>query len=205
MVEPNGPNATGDPPAGVVWAAPAEYGQPAATDAKNGVAAPLLAGFSIALLAGVAQAPTSFRWAGPTILLLILAIGAFVLCIQLGFNSRAKLYSRAEALAWGPVNDLPAERDEQIRAQIQRAHLASWFRSQRHTQLSYNAAVTMLALALSLVAAPPVAAVQDQADQAWRWVAFGVGLALTALEAGWTLHNEYRIIRRSRRATRRPA
>ncbi|SCL22088.1 hypothetical protein GA0074692_1325 [Micromonospora pallida] len=188
-----------------MWAAPAEYGQPAATDAKNGVAAPLLAGFSIALLASVGQAPSSFRWPGAVILVLLLVVAAFVLSIQLGFRSRARLYSRADALAWGPVNDLPAEQDEEIRARIQRAHLASWFRAQRWVQLAYNTAIGLLGLALTLVAAPPTSygggAAVAGSEAAWRWTAFGVGLLLTGLEVGWILRDEYRRLRARRTPT----
>jgi hypothetical protein len=178
----------------VVWASPGEFGQPAATDTRNGAVAPLLAGFSIALLATVGQAPTGFRWPGATILLLLCAAGLFVLSIQLGFRSRSLLYSREDALSWGRINDLPEELDERVRAEIQRRHMALWRRSQRSVQLSYNGAVATLALAVSCVAAPPQAygsQALDTPEQVWRWAASLLGITLTALQTGWIVRDEY--------------
>lgn len=174
------------PATGIRWASPGEFGQPAATDARTGVATPLLAGFSIALLAVISQSPASFRWPGPTIFLLVLTVGLFVISLQVGFRSRSKLYSRDEALSWGRINDLPPEIDEALRADIQERHMRIWRRAQRVVHLFYNAGIAALGLALSLTAAPPVSG----SEQLWRWFAFALALILTALEIGWIVCDE---------------
>ena len=180
------PPEEGSPAGGVRWASPGEFGQPAATDARTGVATPLLAGFSIALLAGICQSQASFRWPGPAIFLLVLAVGLFVISLQIGFRSRSKLYSRDEALSWGQINDLPAEVDEALRADIQRRHMRAWRRAQRAVHFFYNTGIAVLGLALSLTAAPP----PSSPEQMWRWSAFALGLMLTALESGWIVRDE---------------
>jgi hypothetical protein len=190
------------------WGSPGEFGEPAAADARTGVATPLLAGFSIALLAVVSQSPASVRWPGPTIFVLILAVGLLVISLQVGFRSRSKLYSRDEALAWGRINDVPADVDEVARAAVQQEHLKQWHRAQRTVRRCYNTGIAALGVALSLTAAPPLTA-RPGAEQSWRWAAFALGLALTAAEVSWTVRDEliYRRLARvkARQAWREPA
>lgn len=188
----------GSPASPVQWASPGEFGQPAATDTRTGVATPLLAGFSIALLAGISQSPSSFRWSGPAIFLLILTVGLFVISLQVGFRSRGKLYSRDEALSWGRINDLAPEQDEALRADIQASHMKIWREAQRAVHFYYNAGIVTLGLALSLTAAPPAGG----PEQDWRWSAFALGLALTGLEMAWIIRDEV-VHRRLRRMVSR--
>ncbi|MFD0904633.1 hypothetical protein [Actinomadura sediminis] len=196
----------GVPETPVQWASPGEFGQPAATDIRTGVATPLLAGFSIALLASVGQGPGSFRWAGAAIFFLLLAGGLFTLSLQVGFRSRSKLYSRDEALSWGRINQLPEDVDERVRAEVQRRHVALWRRSQRFVQISYNAGIATLAFALSLAAAPPARYGDDPltgAEQSWRWAATTLGLIFTIFQVGWIVHDEFRHRKRLREARQR--
>jgi len=188
------------------WASPGEFGEPAATDARTGVATPLLAGFSIALLAGITQSPTSFRWPGPAIFVLVLTVGLFVISLQVGFRSRGKLYSRDDALSWGRINDLPADEAEAFKAKVQRHHIEVWRQAQRTVRLSYNAGISTLGIAVSLVAAPPTAngtTTVPMAEQSWRWLAFAMGLLLTGLEIGWIARDEVIYRRLLRTATGR--
>ncbi|MGO9761031.1 MAG: hypothetical protein ACLP1Q_07215 [Solirubrobacteraceae bacterium] len=186
-----GSSESSGPP--IVWGSPGEFGQPAASDTRTGIATPLLAGFSIALLAAISQAPDSFRWPGATIFVLLMAIGLFVLSLQLGFRSRGKLYSRAEALSWGRINQHPPEDDERTRAAIQNHHLKGWRRAQRSVGLAYNGGLAALAVGLSLSAAPPQSYPSgplSAGEQLWRWSAFSLGLLLTVLQVAWILRDE---------------
>lgn len=185
------------------WGSPGEFGEPAAADARTGVATPLLAGFSIALLAVISQSPKSARWPGPTIFVLILTVGLLVISLQVGFRSRGKLYSRDEALAWGRINDLPADVDEVARAAVQQEHLRQWHRAQRTVRRCYNSGIAALGVALSLTAAPPLSA-RPGVEQSWRWAAFALGLALTAAEVSWTFRDEL-VYRRLARVAARQA
>lgn len=60
------------------------------------IVAPLLAGFSVTLTGVVAQASDRFRYPGATLLLLALAVGAFVMCVQCGFWARSYLPTASE-------------------------------------------------------------------------------------------------------------
>ena len=190
----------------VKWYSAGDFGQPAATDARNGVATPLLAGFSIALLASIGQAPNLFRWPGMTMFVLVLTIGLFATSLQLGLRSRSLLYSRDDAMSWGKLNDYPAQEDEAARAELQRRHLILWRRSYRWVQLSYNGAIVVLALGLSFTAAPPTSYGSGRlstSEDVWRWAAFSLGLLLTTLQFSWSGHDEILRHRARRKAPRR--
>ena len=57
----------------------------------SNTAAPLLGGFSIALIGVVAQATDHFRWPGVALLLLACASIAFIICVQTAFWARQYL------------------------------------------------------------------------------------------------------------------
>lgn len=65
----------------------------------SGVAAPLLAGFSVTLMTVVAADTAKFRLPGPAILLLVSAAMLFILAVQSGFWARQYLASSADVLA----------------------------------------------------------------------------------------------------------
>lgn len=197
------------PAGGVVWAGPGDFGAPAAFDNKIGVAAPLLAGFSLALLGVVGQAPVSFRWPGLTMTVLVAVLAALVGSIQCGFRGRAVLYSRAEVEAWGPLTDLDAAAEQALRRDVQRRDMAEWRVWHRRTQLLYNAGVVLLGVAVALVLAPPSSYLPGSAlpagEAGWRWTGYGLALACTAGEVAWVLSDELRTWEawRALRASRR--
>src|SRR3954452_12145240 len=96
------PDPHGRPPAPSprFWWRPTLYGEPAAVDMISTIAAPVLAGFTVALIGVVAQAPANFRWPGIALLLLLLTAVLFVMCLQCGFWARQYLVSRDEAASW---------------------------------------------------------------------------------------------------------
>ena len=71
--------------AGPTFDVPEHYGDPAALDALSSVAAPLLAGGTLALLGVVVQQPSSLRWPGLALLLLVVAAVMLVTAVQCGF------------------------------------------------------------------------------------------------------------------------
>jgi hypothetical protein len=70
------------------WDQPFPYGFPAATESAGSVAAPLLAGFSFALVGLVIPAPERFRWPSATLVLLLAGGVAFVAAVQCSFWAR---------------------------------------------------------------------------------------------------------------------
>jgi hypothetical protein len=185
----------------IVWAGPGDFGQPAAFDAKTGVAAPLIAGFSLALLGVVAQAPTSFRWPGATLTVLAMVVMMLAACVQFGFRGRAVLYSKADVESWGRLSTLGRQADEGLRAAVQARDMAEWRRWHQRSRLTYNAGIVVLAVGVALALAPPARYVPDHplpaSEAAWRWIGFGLALVGAVLELGWIVGDELR--ERSRR------
>jgi hypothetical protein len=67
-----------------------------------GIAAPLLAGFSLTLVGVLASSPSNFRWPGADMAVLVVPVASLVACIQFGFRARSYLYSAADIDAWRP-------------------------------------------------------------------------------------------------------
>ncbi|ROO59055.1 hypothetical protein EDC02_0840 [Micromonospora sp. Llam0] len=188
-----------------IWTGPGDFGQPAAYDAKTGVAAPLLAGFSLALLGVVAQAPTSFRWPGATLTTLVVVCAVLVMCVQFGFRGRAVLYSKADVEAWGRLTTVLAPPAEQrLRARVQRNDMLRWRRWHRRTQLSYNAGIALLFIAIALALAPPESyggnTPLSAGEAAWRWAGTGLAGCVSLAEIIWTVRDEVLLHRRRRAA-----
>jgi hypothetical protein len=191
----------------VIWNGPGPLGVPAAFDSMVGVAAPLLAGFGLALLGVVGQAPTSFRWPGATMTMLLTACILFVAAMQFGFRGRARLYNRADIEAWGQLKPAPASEtatldNERFRAQVQANDLARWRRWYRASQLTYNSGITLIAVSAALVLVPPSAA--STGETAWRWIGAGIGILAALAELTWILAEELGARRRARTSRRKP-
>lgn len=160
----------------VDWWRPPLVGHPAAMDSVSGTAAPLLAGFSIALIGVVAQAPANF--ALPGIAMLTLAVGAvfFVVCVQSGFWARQFLASPAELQAWQFPETVEQKHTQ---AEYCRAYEA-W---QRRTSRSYSVAILVLTLGLAVVLVPHDT--EDIVSYIARWIAVAVVLVALIIEYLW--------------------
>jgi hypothetical protein len=112
------------------------------------VAAPLLAGFSIALVALVIQTSDDLRSPNLALFVFVAAALAFVACVQFTFHARSFVVTPPELEMWWSDPDDP-ERREQLRWE-QRLYLRQhemWARRAGHM---YN--IGILALLLGLVA-----------------------------------------------------
>jgi hypothetical protein len=161
----------------------------------TGVAAPLLGGFSLALLGVVAQSPGSFRLPGAALLTLTLTVILMVGCVQLGFRARSYLYSAADVAGWWP-EPRSAVVERALRHQ-QAGHFADWLVWIDRARRAYNAAVVTLAFGVALVLVPPDTPGHGPLlaiDTAARWVASALAAAGGLVELGWAV--------RSARATR---
>jgi hypothetical protein len=78
----------GEPPYGHAPSCPYRRIAADAADAMTGVAAPLLAGFTISLIGFVVASPERARWPGLSLLLLTLSALTLLLCVQAGFWAR---------------------------------------------------------------------------------------------------------------------
>ncbi|MFD8965500.1 hypothetical protein ACFV0C_10925 [Streptomyces sp. NPDC059568] len=146
------------------------------------VAAPLLAGGSVAMIGLVAADTEKFRWPGPALLLLALSVVLLVACVQWAFRARPYLYSMAEVEDWRGV--LLAD-DERARLVQQREEdLERWRRGTDLASAAYTLGLITLGIGVALVLAPPV---PEGAHAGWRWAAFWVVFSAVAAELMWSL------------------
>jgi len=167
------------------WRKPAPLGYSPALDAATNIAAPLLAGFSITVIAAVAAGSDSFRWPGPVLLSLTVAAVLLVASVQFGFHARQHLYSAADVAAWWTAEDLaqPGRTDRLQREQ--HADYATWEQWSTKARMAYNTGIVILAVGVALMLAPPHSA--DRAQAAFRWTAAAVAATAALGELTWSL------------------
>lgn len=178
------PAESGDP--GLDWWRPSYLGAPSAMESLTTIASPLLAGFCIALIGVLAQAPEKFRLLGLALLALTVAAVMFIMAVQCGFWARQYLWTPDDAQAWHPGNN-PANpaapgSAELIRAQ-RRAALGyeGWGRRARNFY-SFGLFALLLGLAAVLV---PQGQGGGSEHAPWRWVAAATALSMLLFEVFW--------------------
>jgi hypothetical protein len=184
------------------WRFPVPFGRSSATDAMTGIAAPLLAGFSLALLGVVAQAPENFLLPGPALLTLTATTVLMVSCVQLGFRARSYLYSASDVSAWWP--DPRPEIVTAALRQQQAGHYLQWIAWSNRARFAYNASVIALALSIALVLAPPTTYAGlpvSAAEGTIRWIASGLAATAAVGELAWGAHDRIRARGRASHAT----
>jgi hypothetical protein len=135
-------------------------------DAMSGVAAPLLAGFSIAFIGLVIGSAAAFRWPGWTLLPLTMSALLLVTCVQGGFWIR---HYRPDVSV-----------DEQHEWTLALPAFKRWLHLTRWT---YNAGIALLLLGLALALYPRGTDVQA----GLRRLASGLALAAATAEVVWGL------------------
>ena len=143
-----------------------------------GIAAPLLAGFSLTLVGVITSNAQNYRWPGAAITFLVIPAALLVACIQFGFRARSYLYSSADTQAWRP--DFYAKFSDVLRRE-QAGAIRQWNTWERRAGWSYNLAICILALGVALTVAPPAGAAQP----GFRWAGSGVAVAAALGEAAW--------------------
>lgn len=160
----------------VDWWRPVLVGHPAAMDSMSGVAAPLLAGFSITLIGVVAQAPTNFALPGLAMLTLAIAAVFFVICVQCGFWARQYLASPADLQAW----QFPSTSAQKVaQAEFCRAYEA-W---RDRTSKSYKVAILILTLGLAFTLVPLGS--EGVVNYVARWLAVAIVAVAFVFEYCW--------------------
>jgi hypothetical protein len=123
------------------------------------IAAPLLAGFSLALVGVIAQDPTHFRWPGATLAALMVPIFCLLYAVRVGARARGII-------------------DERKRGYKEYDKLS------RLTVLMYGIGIWSLWVCIAMTAAPPLSGGQEVA---FRWLAFALALAACTVQAAWTI------------------
>jgi hypothetical protein len=138
------------------WDQPFPYGYPAATENAGSVAAPLLAGFSFALVGLVIPTPENFRWPNATLALLLAGGVSFIGSVQCSFWARQYAITPEDIELWRP--EYPPER----KLALQRLHKLGFDTWARRFNFSYRAGILLLlaGIALALVPRGPITTVR---------------------------------------------
>lgn len=166
-------------PPGRAWVQPAPYGLTQARQSMSGGAAALLAGFSIAIIGVIAQAPDSIRWPGWSLLLLTIAAAFLVACVQCGFWARAYLYSHSEILDWRPGQW--DEKEEKALLDEQQSCESVGSTWEDAAEWTYHLGLIALATGVGLVLAPST----SSHESVVRWAAASVAFASALIQGGW--------------------
>jgi hypothetical protein len=164
---------------------PTPYGVPAAVEGMGGIVAPLLAGFSLALLGLVIQVEDDLRWPDLALLLLAIAIVLLVLVIQFAFRARQYAATPSQVKEWWPDFDHNPERQQRVYEELG-VYLAChrWWTAR--ARALYNTAIGVLLLGLAVVLVPkhPIGPLRAAAIVA---VLAGLSAETVLLAAGWLL------------------
>jgi hypothetical protein len=146
------------------------------------IAAPLLAGFSLAAMVQTLTITTSeARWPDAALLLFMLAAVLFVTSVQAMFWARGYQASPQDISQWWPDAADPG-RSERLRRE-QKRHAAGFRMWSNRARVTYSAALLCLLAALTILAVPPVSGGQAIT----RWLAVAAGATAFAAELVWTI------------------
>ncbi|MEJ3746692.1 hypothetical protein WEI85_25815 [Actinomycetes bacterium KLBMP 9797] len=149
------PEASGARPGGRSsgWPPPPEpYSAFATVEGLGGVAAPLLAGFAVTLIALVAQIAPALRHPDAALLLFAASAVLFLQVVQLNARARGYAVTPGQVREWYPDADDP-ERHRVLAWEL-RHHRDCWAYLVRRTRLRYNVAILALAVGLMVMLIP---------------------------------------------------
>jgi MFS family permease len=164
---------------GPFWETPARYGAAEALTSMGTIAAPLLAGFSLAGFVQVlTMGPEDVRWRGAPALFLMLAAIWLILAVQATFWARQYQVTPSDMTEWWPDWKQPY-RARMLRRELEE-HNAGFRRWSRLARVAYELGLLCIITALTLLAVPPV-----PKSDAWRWLAVAAGTIAFTAELGW--------------------
>jgi hypothetical protein len=155
------------------WVAPWPVGYPAAMESAGSVAAPLLAGFSFALVGLIVPEGKGIRWPGVALAFLVAAGLLFIAAVQCGFWARQWTVAPSELEEWWP--DDPEERKHAE----QRAHAQGFATWAGRLRLTYRTGILFLLVGIAMTLVPP------GGIGVARWFAIAIAFAGVALELLW--------------------
>ena len=165
------------------WVTPYLYGEAEALNSMGTIAAPLLAGFSLAAMVQTLTITKSqARWPDAALLLFMVAAVLFVTTVQAMFWARGYQATPQQIKEWWPDAD-DAERMELLRRE-QKRHAAGFRMWSNRARITYSFALLCLLAALTLLAVPPPS---QESASVLRWLAVAVGAAAFIAESVWTM------------------
>jgi hypothetical protein len=179
----DGPELSAEQSHGPYWETPDLYGEAEALNSMGTIAAPLLAGFSLAAMVQTLTITTSeARWPAAALLLFMLAAVLFVMTVQAMFWARGYQANPKEIKDWWPDATDP-QRLILLRRE-QKRHAAGFRMWSDRARVTYAAALLCLLTALTILAVPPGSHGQGPF---LRWLAVAVGAAAFIAETIWII------------------
>lgn len=174
----------------LLWRKPRPLGYASTADSFYSVAAPVLAGFSVATLGVCLADSDKFRWPGPVLLALSLAALLLTAALQFGFHAQQHLYSPAQVRDWYDDEELTEERLVALQIE-QDENYRRWQGWDRRATISYNAGISVFGLGLVFALLP-----EGEREATWYFrtlaaLLLGGGVLLELLWT-WRLHKEQR-------------
>jgi hypothetical protein len=167
------------------------FGHAEAIDTIGSSAAPLLAGFSFALIGLVLQSGARLRWPDLALTLLVLAALLLIEAVHFAYSARRYYIPPAEWLAWASLASEGRLADLETQVIAFHRHHNRWL---IRTRYAYNLGVVTLMLAVTISLVPP------GSISHLRLTAIAIASIGFVIELTWTLGGEVR-----KWATREPA
>jgi hypothetical protein len=164
---------------------PNPYGLFATADGLGGVAAPLLAGFAVTMLALVVQIADDVRW--PDVSLVLLGAAAVLLLQVVQLNARARGYAvtPGQAQEWYPDIERNPARVQVVNWEL-RHHMACWRALVRRARARYNLAIVLLLCGIAVLLVPKkTAELTAVRGLAIAVIALGAVIEVAAILADW--------------------
>lgn len=163
------------------WQVPTRYGAAEAVMSMGTIAAPLLAGFSLASFVLIFTLTSSdVRYGDVASLLLLLAAVLLVLAVQATFWAREYHVTPAQLREWWDDADEPRTRARLEREQAE--HMRKFQRWCFWARRAYDVGLLCLLGGLTVLAIPP-----PTGNSPVRWAAVGVGAIAFLAELGWVI------------------
>jgi hypothetical protein len=160
---------------------PEFYGDPGATDVMAGIAAPLLVAASITIIGVIVQQPTSLRWPGLCLALLVLSALLLTMCVQFGFLAKRHAAGPEQVAQWWlkldaerRANRVAAEILQNRRPMEILTDISRWL---------YGSGIVVVWLAIGSAVVPSVDSLQPE----FRWTAAGLSWFAAFIEFLWLI------------------
>jgi hypothetical protein len=150
----NQPDKPEPSPVAPVWQVPLPLGQQQALQSMGTVAAPVLAGFSLSLIALTISVEDSIRWPSLALLLLVCATVAMLISVQTTFWARRYAVTPADMIAWWPDYGDDPMRRELLRREQSNSSAAEQRWSKRASAF-YNGGLLVLLVGIGVMLIPP--------------------------------------------------
>jgi hypothetical protein len=165
---------------------PNPYGLFATADGLGGVAAPLLAGFAVTMVALVVQIADDVRWPDVSLVLLGAAAVLLLQVVQLSALARGYAVTPAQAREWYPDIERNPPRERVVNWEL-RHHMDCWHYVVRRARVRYNVAIILLLCGIAVLLVPKkTAELTPMRDLAIAVIGVGALIEVAAILADWS-------------------